>query len=669
MSLSQDPKPPDRVHVIFKTHLDLGFTDLAHCVVEQYFEQFIPQALQLARSLRERVGADRFVWTTGAWLIYEYLEQCDAASRATMERGIEFGDIVWHGLPFTTHTELMNKALFRHGLSLARRLDQRFGRSTIAAKMTDVPGHTRAMIPLLAEAGIRFLHLGVNPASTAPDVPKLFRWRHEAGREILVIMDKEDYGQSTVALPATSALAFAHTRDNEGPPDEEAVGLTFAALRRQFPDADVGASTLDNFANDLLPHWETFPVVTSELGDSWIYGAASDPPRITPYRALLRLYRKWIDEDRLDPLREDLDQFARHLMWIPEHTWGVMVDKLEDRTSYEGRVFEQLRSSSAAQLIERSWEEQRSHLQAAVASLRDPDAVGAARGVVVKSLAKRPSQDDYQPVARRWWTTPHFELAIDDTGAISRLTVPERRSRWATESHCLGRFSFEAFSCADYERFVEQYVTLPGVDWARLAFTKDGMDPSIAHKVWHPQLVECRQRSTPHGRQLLLILTLPKLAIERYGAPRHLTSEILISDDRPEISIDFQWFEKRACRLPTACWLGFAPLVDQPQAWKIEKLGDWISPLDVARQGGRMMHGVDSGVRTEGSDGGLRIESLDAAVVAPGKRSLLEFHNRPLDLSGGMHFCLWNNVWNTNFPYWHERDERFRFRVTVTPAT
>ena len=76
-----------------------------------------------------------------------------------------------------------------------------------------------------------------------------------------------------------------------------------------------------------------------------------------------------------------------------------------------------------------------------------------------------------------------------------------------------------------------------------------------------------------------------------------------------------------------------------------------------------MMHGVDSGVRYAGSDGTLEIESLDAAIVAPGRRTLLQFNQQTPDLSGGMHFCLWNNVWNTNFPNWHERDERFRFRL------
>ena len=42
------------VHLVFKTHLDVGFTDLAKNVIQQYFDHFIPGALDLATAMRER---------------------------------------------------------------------------------------------------------------------------------------------------------------------------------------------------------------------------------------------------------------------------------------------------------------------------------------------------------------------------------------------------------------------------------------------------------------------------------------------------------------------------------------------------------------------------------------------------------------------------------------
>jgi hypothetical protein len=201
-----------KIHLIFKTHLDVGFTDLARNVVANYFTHYIPGAIRLAQELRRAGGLERFVWTTGSWLIYEYLEQGSVEERALMENAIAAGDIAWHGLPFTTHSELMDADLFRFGLSLAQELDGRFGKHTIAAKMTDVPGHTRGIVPLMAEAGLQFLHIGVNGASTPPEVPPQFVWRDPSGAEVMVMYHK-DYGDTTVVPGLDEAIAFAHTGD------------------------------------------------------------------------------------------------------------------------------------------------------------------------------------------------------------------------------------------------------------------------------------------------------------------------------------------------------------------------------------------------------------------------------------------------------------------------
>jgi hypothetical protein len=126
------PMSLEKIHLIFKTHLDVGFTDFARNVVTNYFENYIPGAIRLARQMRQAGESDRFVWTTGSWLIYEYLEQASPSKRAMLEEAIAAGDIAWHGLPFTTHSELMDAGLFRFGLSLSqehRRQDDRRARA------------------------------------------------------------------------------------------------------------------------------------------------------------------------------------------------------------------------------------------------------------------------------------------------------------------------------------------------------------------------------------------------------------------------------------------------------------------------------------------------------------------------------------------------------------
>ena len=63
----------EKVYVAFKTHLDVGFTDLSSVVTERYVHDFIPKAIEVSERLRADGFGDRYVWTTGSWLIWKYL--------------------------------------------------------------------------------------------------------------------------------------------------------------------------------------------------------------------------------------------------------------------------------------------------------------------------------------------------------------------------------------------------------------------------------------------------------------------------------------------------------------------------------------------------------------------------------------------------------------------
>ena len=89
-----------RVLVMFKCHFDAGFIDTQAAVVRRYFKVYFPQAIDLAAQLRQS-GNYRYVWTTGSWLLYEYLEQATPEERTRMENAISRGDIAWHALPFS----------------------------------------------------------------------------------------------------------------------------------------------------------------------------------------------------------------------------------------------------------------------------------------------------------------------------------------------------------------------------------------------------------------------------------------------------------------------------------------------------------------------------------------------------------------------------------------
>lgn len=160
-----------KVHLVFKTHLDIGFTDFASSVTDNYLFGYIPAAIKAAGEMNLPGQPKRFVWTLGSYLIDLALRTLRGEALLSLERALIKEDITYHALPFTTHSELCSREMFVAGLGIAKRLDDRFGKHTIAAKMSDVPGHTIGIVAPLAEHGIEFLHIGINGVARMPAVP------------------------------------------------------------------------------------------------------------------------------------------------------------------------------------------------------------------------------------------------------------------------------------------------------------------------------------------------------------------------------------------------------------------------------------------------------------------------------------------------------------------
>jgi hypothetical protein len=71
--------------------------------------------------------------------------------------------------------------------------------------------------------------------------------------------------------------------DNTGPPTAEEVLDIFKRVRASFPQAELTAAGFDGFVKDLAAAAPSLdlPVVTAEIGDTWIHGAASDPAKLS----------------------------------------------------------------------------------------------------------------------------------------------------------------------------------------------------------------------------------------------------------------------------------------------------------------------------------------------------------------------------------------------------
>ena len=660
---------PPRIHVAFKTHLDLGFTNDAHAVINGYLDDYLPKAIALARQLREEAPADRFVWTVGSWLITEALERLRGPALASLEKALAEGDLRWHALPFTTHTEYLDVGLVRHGLAMSKGLDRRFAMKTTAAKMTDVPGHTISMVPLLAEAGVTMLHLGVNPASTVPKVPAWSRWQH-AGAEILLAYES-DYGGVSLLTGTQTGLAFGFTGDNHGPPTVADIQKFYTTIRARFPKHTITASGLEGFALDaaaaLATPGCTLPIVTDEIGDTWIHGVGTDPEKTRRFRALAR-WRASLPPDQLT--RRELRRFSTALLMCGEHTWGRDV-KCWNYTTNAGDVegawdavgFAADRASGLHERLERSWQEQRGYLDHAIDCLAGSPLQAQARAAMALPPLIEGPWHDFALGAPVTLDHPEWQLGFDGTGALNRARH-RNGTQLADATHPLIAARYEVFGASQFTSFIAAYNQQYEATWrwGNADFGKPGLEAvRTMGEIFTPTLVRASRHAD--GCALRVEVAFPDAA--GLGCPRRWV--LTVRAETNALAFDLRWYEKPATRVPEALWLRFNPPLSGPDGLRLVKLGREIDPRSVVAGGNRSLHACES-AHWRGAGPQWDLELPDTGLIAPGGGALVAFKQEQPDPRDGIDLNLLNTMWGTNFPMWYEDDGVVRATLRLVDA-
>ncbi len=284
-AMPAQPPKVEQVVVVFKTHFDIGYTQLAREVVERYRTSMIDKALDVCDHTDKLPPANRFVWTLSGWPMTQILWPGQTPQRrARIEKAIRQGRLVWHALAGTTHTESMGVEDLVRSLEFSSRLARQFGQPLPRdAKMTDVPCHTWLLPTLLRRAGVDFLHLGCNSASGSPDIPALFWWEGPDGSRLLTMYTAEGYGTELVPpkdWKHKTWLALIHTGDNHGPPTPQETEALLQRAKKELPGVKIRMGRLSDFGDAILAEEKqkpTLPVIRKDMPDTWIHGLMSMP--------------------------------------------------------------------------------------------------------------------------------------------------------------------------------------------------------------------------------------------------------------------------------------------------------------------------------------------------------------------------------------------------------
>lgn len=665
-----------KVIVVSKTHLDLGFTDYAENIRQKYIDKFIPEAIDLAEKVNKD-GKKYFVWTTGSWILKEALAVPE--KKAKLEKAIREGNIAPHAMPFTTHTELLDEDSLDFGLSIVDELDKLRGRKTVAAKMTDVPGHTKGLVPFLAKHGIKLLHIGVNGASALVDVPPCFLWKN--GDSEVVVIYSGAYGGAFESDLIEEILYFDHTLDNHGAPSPEKVLAHFDEIQNQYPGYEITAGTIDDFADVIWEKRSELPVFEGEMGDSWIHGSATDPYKSASLRTLINLKNQWLADGSLNRESDEYKNFTDALLCIAEHTCGMdSKTYFSDYGHYLKKDFIKARKKNKVQfrhlfsdlpqtlfplvslfdgrrkrgyytVIEHSWTEQRAYITKALYALSEEHRETAQKAIyelIPKSMKLISDKGEKTLSSGKW------SLKLNEYGGIGSLICDGKEIIRENNEPAV---TYRSFCNADYDYWLNHYsrdldetaVWALG-DFARPNLkTFEGKYPSGRF----PYKAKAIEKSE---NEITVNLVCDKKLCDELGAPRLI--QITYTIEENQLSIDVSWFGKDANRLTEAIYFNLFPNTDKVL---LKKLGTLVSPDEVTYNGSRNLHAVQSVVFD-----GYEIENLHSPLVSFGKGKILEFDNKLEDIrKDGISFVLYNNVWGTNFPLWYEQNARFEFKIKV----
>lgn len=359
----------EEIVIVFKTHFDIGYTDYAEAVVQQYSTSMMENAFNIIERSKDRAPEKQFVWTVSGWPMLQMINQSLPDVRSKIESALMNGRFVIHALPFTIEAESSDPETLVRGMNISSAISRKYGLPlAIDAKMSDVPSHSWMLPTLLTHSGVTFLHIGSNPAPRTPDVPVLFWWEGPDGSRLMTMYWEKNYGTSLLPAPNwpyKTWLAIMQSGNNAGPPTPETIDKYLAEIREKAPNAKVSIGQMADFYNAIIKENPSLPIVRGDMPDTWIHGYMSMPREVKDSRRISRdlfsleslntLYDIWSSKGyNISGLLSDA--YTNKLLF-DEHTFGMAMPHGRNGTWSYGDEFKMQRARGVYEDIEKSWKE------------------------------------------------------------------------------------------------------------------------------------------------------------------------------------------------------------------------------------------------------------------------------------------------------------------------
>jgi hypothetical protein len=339
------------VYLLHHSHVDIGYTHVQTEVVRKHWAYF-EQVIELARKTADYPTGSQFKWNVEVlWAVDSYLKQASEKKRKEFIEAVKKGWIALDALYGNELTALCRPEELIRLVDYAQKLRQRYDLTIDSAMITDVPGYTWGIVPVLAQSGVKYFSVGPNRGhrigytlSSWGDKP--FYWESPSKKsKILCWVAGEGYslfhagrldsGRLFNYLKRLESSKYPYDMlqvrysigGDNGPPDPQ-LSEFVKNWNEKYAFPKLIVSTASEMCREFERRYgERLPRARGDFTPYWEDGAGSSARETSLNRAaaerLVQAETMWA---MLKPARYPTDEFYnawRNVILYDEHTWGA----------------------------------------------------------------------------------------------------------------------------------------------------------------------------------------------------------------------------------------------------------------------------------------------------------------------------------------------------------
>lgn len=355
LAVTRKPVRKWEVYILMHSHTDIGYTDLQPNI-EQKQAHNVLHALDLIRQWKDAPQGERFKWNLEVmWTADQFFRIATPEQKREFEQDVHDGYIGVDAMYGNLLTGLCRSEEMMRQVGFATSLGKRCGRTVDSMMISDVPGLTWGIVPVMAAHGVKYISDGPNASRTmAGDrigyvrvqwENNPFYWLSPSGEKRVLYWGSQggySFGHHFAAL--TEGVPFLlkrldeqnyrydivqlrWTKGDNGPPDEGVMpAVRDWNAKYAYPKLII-ATTSEAFHAFEKRYGSELPTYRGDMTPYWEDGAGSSARETALNRhtadRLVQAETMWALRS---PGQFPADDFAcawKNAALYSEHTWGA----------------------------------------------------------------------------------------------------------------------------------------------------------------------------------------------------------------------------------------------------------------------------------------------------------------------------------------------------------